>query len=44
MTKLINADEIMVSVFHRVENIVRKGENAGLQYFFPFQQCFQKAS
>ena len=30
-------------VFHSVENIVRKGENAGYQHFLLFPQCFQKA-
>ena len=29
-------------VHARVENIVRKGENAGYQHFLLFQQCFQK--
>ena len=29
---------------HRVENIVRKGENAGYQHFLLFPQCFQKPS
>ena len=28
-------------VFHRVENIVGKGENAGYQHFLLFPQCFQ---
>ena len=28
----------------RVENIARKGENAGYQHFLLFSQCFQKAS
>ena len=28
----------------RVENIVRKGENAGYQHFLVFSQCFQEAS
>ena len=28
----------------RVENIVRKGENAGYQHFLLFPQCFQKSS
>ena len=28
----------------RVENIVRKGENAGNQHFLRFPQCFQKPS
>ena len=27
-----------------IENIVEKGENAGVQYFLLFPQCFQKAS
>ena len=31
-------------VLGREENIVGKGENAGHQYFLPFQQCFQKPS
>ena len=39
-----NVAEIMISVFHRVENIVQKGENAGYQHFLLFPQCFQKAS
>ena len=30
--------------YDRVENIVRKGENAGYQHFLLFSQCFQKAS
>ena len=28
----------------RVENIVRKGENAGYQHFLLFEQCFKKLS
>ena len=28
-------------VFHRVENIVGQGENAGHQHFLLFPQCFQ---
>ena len=32
----------MKFVFHRVENIVREGENIGYQNVFP--QCFQKLS
>ena len=35
---------MIISVFDRVENIVGKGENAGYQRFFLFQQCFKKAS
>ena len=35
----------MVQFFlDRVENIVGKGENAALQRFLPFAQCFQKVS
>ena len=30
-------------VFHRIENIVGKEENAGYQNFLLFPQCFQKA-
>ena len=30
------------SDWERVENIVRKGENAGIQHFLLFPQCFQK--
>ena len=30
-------------VFHRIENIVGKEENAGYQHFLLFPQCFQKA-
>ena len=29
-------------VFHRIENIVGKEENAGYQHFLPFPQCFAK--
>ena len=39
-----NVTKLMISVFHRVENIVGKGENAGNQHFLLFPQCFQKAS
>ena len=38
----LNVAKIMISVFDRVENIVRKGENAGYQHFLLFPQCFQK--
>ena len=34
--------QMMISVFHRVENIVRKGENDGYQHFLLFSQCFKK--
>ena len=30
-------------VLHRIENTVRKGENAGKQNFFLFPHCFLKA-
>ena len=30
-------------VFHSIENIVGKEENAGYQHFLLFPQCFQKA-
>ena len=33
-----------IFVLGRVENIVRKGENAGYQHFLLFPQCFQKQS
>ena len=36
--KLTIAKEI-ISVFHGIENIVEKGENAGFQHFLLFQQC-----
>ena len=35
---------MIITVFNRVENIVRKGENAGCQHFLLFSQCFEKAS
>ena len=34
------AVKVFVSCFDRVENIVRKGENAGFQHFLLFPQCF----
>ena len=40
----INATEKSKFVSQRVENMVRKGENAGYQHFLLFPQCFQKAS
>ena len=39
----LNNTEMMKSVFDWIENIVRKGENAGYQRFLLFP-CFQKAS
>ena len=35
---------MIISVFHRVENNVEKGENAGYQHFLLFPQCLQKVS
>ena len=40
----LNLAKMMISVFDREENIVRKGENAGYQHFLLLKQCFQKAS
>ena len=39
----INAGEKLKTVYGRVEDIVRKGENVGYQYFLLFSQCFQKS-
>ena len=36
--------KMMTYVIDRVENIVRKGENAGYQHFLLIPQCFQKPS
>ena len=38
----ITVAQMMISVFHRVENIVGKGENAGNQHFLLFQSMFSK--
>ena len=40
----IKVTEILKIILGRVENIVRKGENAGYQHFLLFPQCFQKTS
>ena len=40
----INVTEKLHFVLGKVENIVRKGENAGYQHFLLFTQCFQNAS
>ena len=40
----LNVTEKLKFALGRVENIVRKGENAGYQHFLLFPQCFQKAS
>ena len=34
----------MISLFHRVENTVEKGENAGYQHFLLYPQCFPEPS
>ena len=39
----INVAQKLEFVSGRVENIVKKGENAGYQHFFLFSQCFQKS-
>ena len=39
-----NITKLIISLFDRVENIMGKGENAALQHFLLFLQCFQKAS
>ena len=38
-----NVTQNIKVVFHRIENIVEKEENAGYQHFLLFPQCFQKA-
>ena len=35
---------MMISLFDKVENTVRKAENAGYQHFLLFPQCFPKPS
>ena len=37
----INVVQMVIYVFHRVENIVGKAENAGYQHFLLYPQCFQ---
>ena len=39
----LNVIENIKVVFHRIENIAGKEENAGYQHFLLFPQCFQKA-
>ena len=39
---ILNVASIVIFVFDLVENIERKGENAGYQRFLLFPQCFQK--
>ena len=38
----INVTRTLKFVLGRVENILRKGENAGYQHFLLFPKCFQK--
>ena len=35
--------KLMISVLDRVENILRKGENAGFQHFLLLPRCFQRS-
>ena len=51
MTKLkafadetLNVARMTFSLFDRVENTVRKEENAGYQHFLLFPQCFPRPS
>ena len=39
----LNFTQNIKVVFHKIENIVGKEENAGYQHFLLFPQCFQKA-
>ena len=39
----LNVTENIKVVFHRMENIAGKEENAAYQHFLLFPQCFQKA-
>ena len=39
----LNVTQNIKDVFHRIESIVGKEENAGYQHFLLFKQCFQKA-
>ena len=43
-TKLKALNVLKSSLFDRVENIVRKGENEGYQHFILFPPCFPKPS
>ena len=40
----ITVAKMRISLFHRVENTVGKGENAGYKHFLLFPQCFPKPS
>ena len=39
----LNVTQDIKVIFHRIENIVGKEENAGNQHFLLFPQCFQNA-
>ena len=39
----IKVAKMMIFVFHKVQKVLGKGENAGIQHFLLFPQCFQKA-
>ena len=39
----LNITQIIKFVYHRIENIAGKEENAGYQHFLLFPQCFEKA-
>ena len=43
-TTNVKVNEMTESFLDRLENVVRKGENAGCQHFLLFSQCFQKLS
>ena len=39
----LNATQNIKVLYHRIENIAGKEENAGYQHFLLFPRCFQKA-
>ena len=39
----LNVTQNIKVIFHKIENIAGKAENAGYQHFLLFPQCFQKA-
>ena len=41
---ILNVAKMAISLFHRVENAMGKGENAGYRHFLLFPQCFLKPS
>ena len=40
----VNVVQMMISVFEKLENFIKKEENAGFLHFLVFQQCFKKSS